>query len=138
MSSFAVTGRAKEMPDLPPGADMDDPRMNAMMAQMEREIGGLDEKNPDPRQLANLMRKISAISGEKIPGDMDEMIRRLESGEDPEKIEEEMGDVMGADDLPEGGPGLPAEESKIKARLRQLRAQPRRDPVLYEMSEFVK
>ena len=142
MSSFAVTGRAKEKPDLPPGADMDDPRMDAMMAQMEREIGNIDEENPNPRQLAHLMRKMSEITGEKVPQEMDEMIRRLEAGEDPERLEAEMGDLMGdgegEGDMPGGMPGETPEESKIRARLRQLRRQPRRDPTLYEMSEFVK
>ena len=138
MSNFAVTGRAKEKTDMPPGADMDDSRMDAVMAEMEREIGGIDGDNPNPRQLAHLMRKMSALTGEKVPQEMDEMIRRLESGEDPERIEEEMGDIMGEDGMPEGAPGDSAEESKIKARLRRLRAQPRRDPVLYEISEFVK
>ena len=134
MSRFAVTGRAKEKPDLPPGADMDDPRMDAMMAQMEREIGSLDDENPNPRQLGHLMRKMSEMSGEKMPQEMNEMIRRLEAGEDPERLEEEMGDLMGEDGMPSDGAG----ESKIKARLRRLSRQPQRDPVLYEMSEFVK
>ena len=140
MSSFAVTGRAKEKSDLPPGGDMDDPRMDAMMAQMEREIGNIDEENPNPRQLAHLMRKMSEITGEKVPQEMDEMIRRLEAGEDPEKLEAEMGDLMGEGDgeMPGGMPGESPEESKIRARLRRLRRQPQRDPMLYEMSEFVK
>ena len=138
MSRFAVTGRAKEKPDLPPGADMDNPRMDAMMAQMEREISTLDDKNPDPRQLAQLMRKMTSITGDKMPEGMDEMVRRLESGEDPERLEEEMGNLMGDGEMPEGGLGDFAGESKIKARLRRLRQQPQRDPVLYEMSEFVK
>lgn len=137
MSSFAVTGRAKEKPELPPGAEMDESRMDAMMAQMEREIGTLDEENPNPRQLAHLMRKMTEITGEKMPQEMNEMIRRLEAGEDPEKIEEEMGGIMGDDGTPEGAPGESTEESKMKARLRRLTRQPQRDPILYEMSEFI-
>ena len=117
---------------------MDDPRTEAMMAEMEREISGIDDENPNPRQLASLMRKMSAITGEKVPQEMDEMIRRLESGEDPENIEQEMGDVLGDDPMPDGGPVESSAESNMKARLRRLRAQPRRDPVLYEISEFVK
>jgi hypothetical protein len=30
-----------------------------------------------------------------MPKEMDEAIKRLEKGEDPEKIEEEMGDILG-------------------------------------------
>ena len=138
MSSFAVTGRAKEKPDLPPGAGMDDARMDAMMAEMERDMADLDEANPNPRQLAHLMRKMSQVTGEKMPEEMNEMIRRLEAGEDPEKIEEEMGDVMGDDGGAEGAPGESTEESKMKARLRRLTRKPQRDPMLYEMSEFIR
>jgi hypothetical protein len=39
-----------------------------------------------------------------IPKELDVAIKRLEAGEDPEKIEEDMGDVLG-DLMGEGGPG---------------------------------
>ena len=138
MSSFAVTGRAKEKPDVLPGGDMDDPRMEAMMAQMEREIGSMDEENPNPRQLASMMRKMSEMTGEKVPEQMEEMLKRLESGEDPERVEEEMGALMDDDGPGEGGLGESKEDAAMKARLRRLRGKPRRDPTLYEISEFVK
>ncbi|MFH0953069.1 MAG: zinc ribbon domain-containing protein [Verrucomicrobiota bacterium] len=64
-------------------------------------LEGLDEN--DPRSLGRAMRKIAAESGEAMPPEMDEMCRRLESGEDPEKIEQDMGNLMG--DEGEGGPG---------------------------------
>ena len=134
ISKFAITGRAKEKPEMPAGADLDDPRMESMMAEMEREFGGMDSENPDPKMLARMMRKMTALSGEKVPGEVDEMIRRMEAGEDPEKLDEEFGDAMENFD-PLGG-GESAEGEKLKARLRALR-QPRRDPTLYEMSEFV-
>src|SRR5688572_1541817 len=86
VSSFSVTGRAKEKPDLPGGDDAaDDPRMEQAMAEMEREFGGMDEANPDPRQLARMMKKMSDLTGEKMPAQMQEMIARMEKGEDPEK-----------------------------------------------------
>ena len=139
ISSFSVTGRAKEKPDEAPGAEFDDARMDAAMAQMEREFSGMDSENPDPRQLARMMRKMSDLTGEKVPGQMEEMLRRLEAGEDPERLEEEMGDVMGEDDSG-GSPDIEGkEEGGLKARLRsKLRGRPGRDPVLYEMSEFIK
>ena len=44
-----------------------------------------------------------------MPREMDVAIKRLEAGEDPEKIEEDMGDVlgdmMGGGEDEEGGPG---------------------------------
>lgn len=67
-------------------------------------LEGLDEN--DPRSMGRAMRQIAAESGEAMPPEMDEMCRRLESGEDPEKIEEEMGDVLGDEGGgPAGGAG---------------------------------
>jgi hypothetical protein len=142
ISRFAVTGRAKEKPETPGGGPQDDPRMEAMMAEMEREFSGMDTENPDPRQLARMMRKMSGLTGEKIPGEMEEMIRRMEAGEDPEKLEEEYGDAFGDFDSETGEGGAPAgEESVEKAgmreRLRALRRRPIRDPVLYEMADYI-
>jgi hypothetical protein len=134
ISNFAVTGRAKEKPDAAPGGEMDDPRMEGMMAEMEREFGGMDSENPDPRMLARMMRKMSELGGGKVPGEVDEMIRRMEAGEDPEKLDAEFGEAMENFD-PLGDAGGPADE-KLKAQLRALRRKPQRDPALYEMSEY--
>jgi hypothetical protein len=134
ISIFAVTGRAKETPDLPAGADADDPRMEGLMAEMEREFGGMDSENPDPKMLARMMRKMAEIGGGKVPGEVDEMIRRMEAGEDPEKLDAEFGDAMEKFD-PLGGPASPA-DAKLKAQLHALRRKPKRDPALYEMSDF--
>jgi hypothetical protein len=142
ISRFAVTGRAKEKPETPGGGPEDDPRMGAMMAEMEREFSGMDTANPDPRQLARMMRKMSALTGEKVPGEMEEMIRRLETGEDPEKLEEEYGDTLGDFD-PKTGEGGPSggeesvEKAGIREHLRALRRKPLRDPVLYEMADYL-
>ncbi|MCC5841338.1 MAG: FmdB family transcriptional regulator [Opitutales bacterium] len=137
VSSFAVTGRAKEPGD-DPGADLDDPRMEAAMAEMEREFSGMDEENPDPRQMARLMKRMAALTGEKLPEAMEEMVARMERGEDPERLEEEFGDLLDA----EGGEGpdgeFPGEGESASARVRRLlRRSPRRDPELYEMREFL-
>ena len=137
MSTFAVTGRAKEKPEMSASGGDDDPRMEAALAQMEREMGAIDEDNPNPRQLASMMRRMSEITGEKVPEQMEEMLGRLEAGENPEHLDEEMGAML-EQDPPEGAPPDSAEETKMKARLRRLRMSPRRDPTLYEMSEFVK
>ena len=48
----------------------------------------MDEANPDPRQLARMMQKMSDLTGEKMPAPMLEMMARMEKGEDPEKLEE--------------------------------------------------
>ena len=66
-------------------------------------LDGLDEN--DPKSLGRMMRQMAAETGEEMPAEMDEMCRRLESGEDPEKIEAEMGDLLG--DEGAGGVGGP-------------------------------
>jgi hypothetical protein len=58
---------------------------------------------------------------------MEEAIRRMEAGEDPEQIEEEMGDLLEEEDplFTKGGSGL-------KALRRRIRP-PSMDATLYEM-----
>ena len=53
----------------------------------------------DPRQTADLMRKLSDMTGLDLGGGMEEALQRMEAGEDPEKIEADMGDVLESDDL---------------------------------------
>ena len=66
-------------------------------------MGDLDED--DPKSIARWMRKMSAETGEEMPGEFDEVIDRLESGQSPEEIEGAMPDL--ADDLGGGmGPGM--------------------------------
>lgn len=137
ISKFSVTGRAKEKPDLGGGGESDDPRLDAAMAEMEREFGGLDENNPDPRHLARMMRKMSSLTGEKMPAQMEEMIARMERGEDPEKLEEEYGSAMDDFEPGEGGDDSGA-ETDVAATLRLLRGKRiQRDPTMYEMAEYV-
>ena len=102
------------------------------MAELERDMAGLSEGNPDPKQMAHLMRKMSSLTGEKLPGEMEEIVRRLESGEDPEKLEAEFGDSM--DDLGEGVDGEQNGE-RIKRLHRRLMG-PKKDPQLYDMSDY--
>ena len=44
MSGFAVIGRAQE-PGSGDDKDLDDPKMEAAMAELEREMSGMDEEN---------------------------------------------------------------------------------------------
>ncbi len=106
-----------------PGAE-DDPRMEAAFAQLEREMDSVDEN--DPRAMGRMMRRMSEISGESLDGEMEEMVRKLEEGQDPEKIEEQMGDVLGEpgeeDDGYGGGMG----------GMGGFGRRPSRDPNLYD------
>jgi|TARA_B110000438_G_scaffold278910_1_gene302880 hypothetical protein len=112
VSSFAVTTGREEG-----DADSDDPKMEAAMAQLESEMGGIDEENPDPRQLGQLMRRMSDLTGEKLPGPMREMVERLERGEDPEKLEEQYGDILDGDGDDVFGDGAESGEGGAKERV---------------------
>ncbi|HWQ03963.1 MAG TPA: zinc ribbon domain-containing protein [Longilinea sp.] len=53
-------------------------------------LSGLDE---DPRALGKMMRDMSHEVGEDMGGEFDEVISRLESGQNPEDIEKELPDL---------------------------------------------
>ena len=90
ISLFAVTGRAEEnsMDDLP----IDESKMEKAMELMAKEAENINED--DPRQAAKLMRKLTDMTGVGLGQGMEEALQRMESGEDPDKIEAEMGDLM--------------------------------------------
>jgi putative FmdB family regulatory protein len=59
-------------------------------------FGDVDEN--DPKSLARAMKKMGQEMGEDLPPEFDEITDRLESGEDPESIEQSMPDLGGGDD----------------------------------------
>jgi putative FmdB family regulatory protein len=78
----------------PPMPDMDDPRVERAMMELERDMEHLDENNP--RHMAHMMKKMKDLMPPgSVPKELDVAIKRLEAGEDPEKIEADMGDVLG-------------------------------------------
>ncbi len=76
---------------------MDEARMGRAMEILARETEGLDEE--DPRQAARLVRQIAESTGLDLNPEMEEALDRVARGEDPEKIEEELGDLL-TDDNP--------------------------------------
>ena len=129
VSRFAIIGKAKEDDGQDPFAGLDDEKMEAMMSGLEGDMGALDEENPAPRQLGRLMRRMTDFMGGKTPPMLLEMARRLEAGEDPEKLEGEFGG------MDEGGEGE-ALFAEMKKMIRHARG-PARDPKLYEMSDWL-
>lgn len=138
VSNFAVIGRAKEDDGDDPFAGMDESKMEGLMAEMEREMSGMDENNPDPRQLGRFMRKMTDLMGDKAPEAMREMVARLEAGEDPEKLEEQFGD-FGGEGGEMDGPGGGADDlwTTVKKKFQGMKNRPIRDPKLYEMTEYL-
>lgn len=88
---------------------LDDPRIEREMMRLMSEAENIDEN--DPRQLGRIMRRMSEITGEPLDPEMEEAMRRLEAGEDPEKIEEELGDLFG--ESGEGGMGPPSYDDDL-------------------------
>ena len=110
VSAFAMPRGLKEpsaaaASDHGPMPDMDDPRFERAMSEMERDMEHMDENNP--RHMAHMMKKMKDLMpAGSIPKEFDIAIKRLEAGEDPEKIEADMGDVLG--DFMGGEEGGPA------------------------------
>ncbi len=92
------------------------------MAYLEREAANIDENNP--RDAARLMRKLTEMTGLDLGEGWQEALRRMEAGEDPEAIEEEMGELL------EDGEDL---LSGIRTRIRKKKAPPQVDETLYEL-----
>ena len=101
VSRFAMSKGLKEPAaktetagDEPPMPDLDDPRVERAMMEMERDMEHLDENNP--KHMAHMMKKMKDLMPPgSMPKELDVAIKRLEAGEDPEKIEADMGDVLG-------------------------------------------
>lgn len=144
VSGFAVTGRAREPAAAGPGPGggaagdaAGDARMEAAMGEMEKEFAGLDEN--DPRAMGRMMRKMSELTGEKIDGEMEEVVRKLEEGADPESLEDQFGggEGEGGPEFPPGGDAgtaLPAaaDPTEKRPRPKVRRGPPVRDPKLYD------
>jgi putative FmdB family regulatory protein len=121
MSMFAATGRASEGGDS--GLPIDESKMEKAMEMMAREAENINED--DPRQAAKLMRKLTEMTGVELGGGMQEAIRRMENGEDPETIEAEMGNLMDED------PFILPEKKGGKSVLKQR--PPYKDETLYDL-----
>jgi putative FmdB family regulatory protein len=144
VSSFAVTrggksagepGEATATPDAgEPSAG--DTRMEAALGAMENELAGLDEN--DPRAMGRMMRRMAELTGEKIEGEVEEVVRKLEEGADPDALEEQLGgenpcSMPDPDEAPaEGEKPSTGEKKEARARFRVRRPAPVRDPKLYD------
>ena len=122
ISMFAITGKAKEDSDLD-DLPIDESKMEQAMGMLAGEAERMNQE--DPRQAANLMRKLSDMTGLKLGPGMEEALSRMEKGEDPEKVEAEMGDLL--EEEPFILPEKKATSSSAK------RPAPTRDETLYDL-----
>lgn len=110
----------------------DDARMEAALSQMEREFSHVDEN--DPKAMARLMRRMAELTGERIDGEAEEMVRKLEEGADPEALEASLGGDSTDDDGEGAEAGAPEEKptpAERRARWKRF-LPPKLDPTLYD------
>ena len=79
------------------------------------------------------MRKMCALTGEKMDEGMEEVVRKLEEGTDPSELEERMADFDS--DSSEEPTSEPDESKKGLQSLAKRKIM--RDPVLYELNDFI-
>jgi putative FmdB family regulatory protein len=127
-ASFAVvSGRSGDTED--PEAEMfegiDEEKVGAAMESWMADVESSGVDPEDPRQMAKMFRHFGEAAGLEAGPKMEEMLRRLEAGGDPDALEEEMD--FGDDD----------EEAmedffRMKKKAAALRSRrPRVDPELY-------
>jgi putative FmdB family regulatory protein len=104
-----------------PFPGMDEERLERAMGSMAGELDQLGDQE-DPRQMARFFRRFGEVSGMKLGPRMEEMLQRLERGEDPEALDEAMGGGEG-----EGDEGEMEEWFQLKETAKRLRR--RRPPV---------
>jgi putative FmdB family regulatory protein len=108
-----------------PFPGLDEERLERAMASMAGELEGVGDEE-DPRQMARFFRRFGDATGMRLGPRMEEMLRRLEKGEDMEALEEEMGDVE------EGAEGELDEWFQLKETAKRLRSRrPKLDETLH-------
>ena len=119
----AITGKnrgeGEDEGGMPP---IDESRMEKAMSMLASEAEKI--RDDDPRQAALLMRKLSEATGLKMGAGMEEALSRMERGEDPDRIEQEMGDLL------EGEEPFVLEGKTSSAGKKE---KPRVDTTLYEL-----
>ena len=128
ISMFAISKGRSEDDANEEFPDIDESALERAMMSLENEASGLDEE--DPKAMAKFMRKLYDSTGLKLGGGMEEAIRRMEAGEDPDKIEAEMGDSLEDDEM------LFARKSSGHIDLNAVRKKllpPKIDQTLYDL-----
>jgi len=120
MSAFSTLKNKGKDDDNMSMPDFDESRMEKAMSLLAKEAEHLDEN--DPRQAANLMRKLSDMTGLNLGPNMEEALARMEAGENPEQIESDMGELLEGED--------PFDLKKNAAKLLK-NTPPKKDEKLY-------
>ena len=140
VSAFSVTGNGgdgdevNDDSEVDPFSKLSDAQSSSAMKEMENAISGMDEENPDPRQMGSLMRKMCEMTGEKMDGVMEEVVRKLEEGANPEELEDSLGSAMEDADGDQDGVESPMDGIFKKDKPSRHLA---RDPKLYEFEDYL-
>jgi putative FmdB family regulatory protein len=110
-------GEDMEMPDV------DEAKLEQAMNVLAREAEQMDEE--DPRQAAQLMRKLTDMTGMELGPGFQEALSRMEAGEDPEQVEAEMGDLLESEN--------PFELKKKPSQVLRRMLPPKVDDTLYDL-----
>lgn len=141
ISGFSITGKQpseiQESPqtdnsDVDPFADLEPNKAKHLMQEMEKSISSIDDDNPDPKQMGNLMRKMCEMSGERIDDRMEEVVRKLEEGKDPNEIENDMEEYLSDDSVDAN------EENEQSVRKILNQKKMTRDEKLYQFEEYLR
>ena len=126
ISLFSISKGPKE-DDEESMPDIDESRLEKALESMAGEMENVNEE--DPKQVAHLMRKLYDATGMNVGPGMEEAISRMEAGEDPDKVGEEMGDLLDGED--------PFTKKDMKGNLlsglRKKLLPPTIDETLYEL-----
>lgn len=124
-ATLTRTAGDEEAEEDDPFSGLDEDRLERVMESMAGELDAMGDEE-DPTQMARFFRRFGEAAGMKLGPRMEEMLRRLESGEDPDALEEEMGDLGD-----EGGENM-EEWFQLKEQARAFRhRRPRVDEELY-------
>ena len=122
-SGFAISSGRGEPPCDGLPSDLDAAALERAIGDLSSEAEALDEN--DPRQAARLMRRLYEVTGMPMEAAVQDAVRRMEAGEDPDRIEEDLGDLLG--DPEASGP-----EARIRGLARRV-LPPSVDPTLHEL-----
>jgi putative FmdB family regulatory protein len=102
---------------------IDESKMEHAINALASEAEGIGDD--DPRKAADLMKRFSNMTGIEFTGSMREALDRLGAGEDPEAIEEDLGDKMNEEE--------PFVVNGQNNRKGGRRPSPKRDQTLYDL-----
>jgi hypothetical protein len=129
VSLFATSKRGNQKESEDSDFPLDEAKMEKAIESLASEAETINED--DPRESARVMKKFVEATGLELGEGMKTALQRMEAGEDPEKIEEEMGDILEQEDpfvLPEK-----KTQSASSPRKSRKKEMPRYDSTLYEL-----